>query len=165
MKKYRIENYAFSRCGELTNINIPCGVKSLGVCSFWVYESLRSLVIPNSVTNINKCCFACSSLKNIALPNNLTNICDSAFLACKNLEKITILDSVTSLGNEVFIGCDSLQSVVVSKSISVLPVNLFCGCFDLCDLTLSNNIKKSIQMHLTVARCLIQKLITLIVKL
>lgn len=68
------------------------------------YNTMKSIVIPDSVTSIGEYAFAdCSYLKNINLPSKLTSISDYAFYR-SGLKSLTIPDSVTSIGKSAFEG-------------------------------------------------------------
>lgn len=43
---------AFAYCTELDSVNIPNGVKSIGVYSFWYCPSLSKFELPNSVSSL-----------------------------------------------------------------------------------------------------------------
>lgn len=51
----------------------------------------------------------CNSLRSIVLPDSVISIGDYAFWLCKFLRDITIPDSVTSIGAGAFVGCVNLQ--------------------------------------------------------
>lgn len=59
------------------------GTKIICDRAFEDCKSLRSLVIPNSVTSIGESAFSfCSSLKSIVLPDGITSIGDETFFGC-----------------------------------------------------------------------------------
>ncbi len=63
-----IDDYAFEKCTELTEI-----------------------VIPNSVTYVGECAFgACEKLKRVVIPASLTEICDGAFSFCHAVDEFDV---------------------------------------------------------------------------
>lgn len=78
---------------------------------------LSNIVIPatykgGAVVEICMDAFSgCTSLKSITIPNSVTNIGANAFSSCTSLTSITISDSVTSIGANAFLGCTSLTDV------------------------------------------------------
>lgn len=81
----KIEEYAFSYCSGLTEINIP-----------------------NSVTTIVYCAFdGCSNLQTIVLPDSLTELQHSLFMNCTRLSSVTVPPSITSIDDSAFWGTES----------------------------------------------------------
>ena len=60
-----------------------------------------------------------NSLKSVIIPDSVNNIGYGTFSKCSSLKNITIPNSVTSIGNAAFNGCSSLK---VSLYQTVLPV-------------------------------------------
>ena len=99
-------NNAFSGCFSLKSLVIPDSVTRIGDSAFFCCEFLRSVVIPDSVTNIGDGAFGnCYSLTSIAIPSSVTSIGKGAFNGCSSLTSIAIPDSVTSIGDNTFKGC------------------------------------------------------------
>ena len=83
--------------------------------------SLKSIIIPNSVTSIGNCAIGlCFDLERITIPDSVTSIGESAFSACFELTSITIPDSVTSIGSNAFNGCRGLTSIYIPSSVTTL---------------------------------------------
>lgn len=103
------------------------GTKIICDRAFEDCKSLRSLVIPNSVTSIRESAFSfCSSLKSIVLPDGITSIGDETFFGCSSLASLVIPDGVTSIGNGAFAYCGSLKNLVLPESVVSIKGNLFC---------------------------------------
>ena len=80
--------------------------------AFMGNESLESIVIPNTVTEIGSYAFSgCSGLTSITIPNSVTRIAAAAFNNCTSLTSVTIGKRVTSIGNGAFAYCTSLKEV------------------------------------------------------
>lgn len=101
-----LAGFAFFDCLDLTSINIPNSVTSIGDGAFYGCSSLTSITIPNSVTSISdRTFYYCSSLTSITIPNSVTSIGDHAFYSCSSLTSITIPNSVTFIGDGAFFSC------------------------------------------------------------
>ena len=121
-----IGNGAFGWCRSLKSINIPNSVTNIGDSVFYFSKSLTSINIPNSVTNIEDSAFSgCDSLTNINIPNSVTNIGDYAFSDCSSLTSINIPDSVTNIGKSAFRRCDNLPAKIKSDIIQRFGEEVF----------------------------------------
>lgn len=105
----RIEEQ-FYACDSLESIFIPNTVTEIGNNAFFACFSLESIVIPNMVTEIGAAAFRdCYSLTSVTIGNSVTTIREFAFLGCESLECVTIPDSVTTIEEAAFVGCDRMQ--------------------------------------------------------
>lgn len=82
----------FSNCDNLTSVNLPNSVTSIGDHAF----------------------FGCDNLTSVNLPNSVTSIGDHAFSGCDSLTSINLPNSVTSIGAKPFNGCNHLRTIRVS---------------------------------------------------
>ena len=71
---------AFSRCSNLTSIEIPSNITSIGAYAFYYCSSLMNIEISDSVTSIGRYAFYnCSGAKIVWISNNVTSIEPYAF--------------------------------------------------------------------------------------
>lgn len=104
-----IENFAFACCTSLQSVHLSDSITSISACVFYDCESLQTINLPDSITSIKDFAFQfCSSLKGICLPNSLTYIGICAF-ASSGLTKIYLPNSLTSIGNGAFARCKNLR--------------------------------------------------------
>lgn len=102
---------AFDDCETLKSIIVPNTVRSIGERAFRYCTALESITLPDSVRSIDDNAFVfCSSLKTVVLGNNLEKIGMWAF-DCP-IESITIPASVTEIGEKAFNECRQLGSVI-----------------------------------------------------
>ena len=98
--------------------------------AFSGYSSLRSVVIPESVTRIGNGVFKhCSSLRSVVIPESVTRIGNGVFKHCSSLSSVVIPDGVTSIGEGAFKGCRSLRSVVIPDSVTSIGNRAFHECY------------------------------------
>ncbi len=137
-----IGGWAFSGCDNLTSIEIPDSVTSIGGdYAFASCSSLTSIAIPDSVTSIGFEAFAgCSSLTSVTIGYSVTSIGENAFYRCSSLTSIEIPDSVTSIGDEAFEDCYSLTSVTIGNSVTSIGYRAFESCRSLTSVTIGNSV-------------------------
>ena len=131
----------FSGCENLSEIEIPNSVTSIGNSAFASCHNLSSIKIPNGVTSIGNSAFWCSrNLSEIIIPNSVTSIGDSAFDSCHNLSSIEIPNSVTSIGPEAFISCTSLNNIEIPNGVESIEWSTFEGCSSLTSIKIPNSV-------------------------
>lgn len=107
----------FYNCGTLKTIIIPNSITSIGNYAFSYCDNLTSVTIPDSVTEISSSAFVKDiSLTSIVIPNSVTWIGEYAFSDCKSLTSIEIPNSVIWIGENAFYYCTSLTSVYVKAT-------------------------------------------------
>ncbi|MDO4544233.1 MAG: leucine-rich repeat protein [Clostridia bacterium] len=107
-----IADYAFFSCNSLTSVTIPDSVTNIGDWAFNDCMLITTVTIPDSVTNIGDWAFSgCISLTTVTIPDSVTNIGENAFSNCYSLTSVTIGNSITSIGDYAFFSCDPLTSV------------------------------------------------------
>jgi hypothetical protein len=95
-------------CGEcvnLTTVEIPNGITSIPIHTFFYCRTLTTINLPNSVVLIDQGAFyGCESLADLVLPKNLRKVGVRAFSHCRELKSINIPDSITRIGVHAFLG-------------------------------------------------------------
>lgn len=161
-----IEDYAFYRCSELTEITLTDCVVSIGAYGFFNCLTLTAIEIPESVTHIGAYAFAACQdlttvtipkgitelpaglfsdafgLKTVFLPEGMTKIGGDAFYGCRNLQQIQIPHSVTHIGENAFRACNKLQTVTIPEGVTVIGSYAFYGCNGLTRVSIPNSIQR-----------------------
>ena len=70
----------------------------------------------------------CTGLKSLVLPNSLTNLGVGAFMACYNIETLTVGTGLTMIPEDAFYYCDHLISLTLHKGIYSIGKWAFFGC-------------------------------------
>ena len=149
---------AFTACENLTWIDLPYGIKSIGSTAFNGCLSLAEITIPASATtigsnafkgcrskatiNCNDVSFAGTEFTEVVIGENVKTIASSAFKGCKYLTKVTIPDGVVKIGGNAFSGCSSLLRVDIPDSVTnLVNGNNFLDCTSLKSATIGDNVK------------------------
>lgn len=137
----KIFDNAFQNKVELTSIELPNTLTTLGKKSFDGCVKLNNVVIPQGVSKIEDYCFqSCSSLSEIDL-GNVSFISTYAFNQCIGLETITLPSSVSELSGYAFSNCSNLWQVkFTGTKLSAIAGNVFINCSELYDITLPSSI-------------------------
>ena len=108
-------HYVFQKCSGLTSVTLPAGITEIGEGAFYRCSGLTSLNLSSSITKIGEYAFSgCSGLTSLTIPDGVTKIGKYAFSNCSYLTSLTIPSSVNSLGFCAFQECSSLRSIYVS---------------------------------------------------
>ncbi len=123
---------AFSGCINLTSVNIPDSVQSIGNSAFRGCTNLTNLTIGNGVQTIEYDAFyGCINLASVNIPDSVQSIGDSAFAGCINLTNLTIGNGVQTIEYDAFYGCINLTSVIIPDSVQTIESGVFSGCTNL----------------------------------
>ena len=116
-------------------------VVSIGKRAFVGSWNLRSITIPDSVTEINSMAFyGCAGLKSVVIGNGVTEIGERVFENCTSLTEVAMPDSVTEIGWHSFCGCTSLKSITIPDSVSNIGYRAFCDCTSLENITIPKSV-------------------------
>lgn len=127
-----IGKFAFCCCYNLDTVNIQDSVTSIGEYAFCFCKNLTSFKIPKCVKSIEYRTFSnCWSLANMIIPDGVTTICGEAFSHCGGLRSITIPNSVTTINSGTFSHCINLKNITIPDSISYIGSIAFENCRNL----------------------------------
>jgi len=155
-----IGSYAFDYCIALEEINIinksdkdsvsdsvsdsksavslPSRIVFLGERAFFSCGKIKSIEVPDTVTNISKGVFErCTGMEYIKLSNNLRALREYTFEGC-SFKSITIPESVIKIEDWTFKDCKSLEHVEIKNKEAEIGRKAFSGCLKLEDDNLKN---------------------------
>ena len=102
---------------NITSFALGDSVQHIPAYLCYNMNNLTFINIPNSVTSIGDWAFyGCSGLVSVAFGDNVRSIGANAFMSCIGLSFITIPNSVTSIGEYAFLGCSELDTVFFESS-------------------------------------------------
>ena len=147
----RIRDYAFMNCQKLDTINFPEGLITIGSSptsdghTFYECNSLRSIHIPASLTNISKDCFLrCYNVTSIVVDSANTTYdsrdnCNAIiektnnklWYGCRNT---VIPDGVVTIADYAFEYQHNLKSIRISNTVTSFGYYVFKECENLKDI-------------------------------
>lgn len=123
--------------GNPTEVIIPGKIENIEVTgidktAFNGKTSLKSIIIPESVTSIEKNAFAqCSGLEYaMVLGNNLSTIPEGTFANCASLNRF--IGNVKTIESNAFSGCPNLTSVIIPGERAGTGVSIEPAAFTRC---------------------------------
>lgn len=149
-----IDDYAFYNCddSQLTSVNIPNGVTTIGLRAFFECDYLTEITIPSSVTSIGAgAVSACKRLTTITLAsgntayhiagNCLIETATGTIVAGFNTSTIPADGSVIAIGDDAFSGCTGLVAITIPDSVTSIGKSAFNKCTGLSEITISENVQ------------------------
>lgn len=158
-----IADNAFSDCTNITSLEIPDSVTSIGNNAFKNSEiqeiklsanlltigdgafekcDFQTIEIPESVISIGEGAFReCRNLKYIKIPEKIQTIKYGTF-AQSGLERIEIPDSVTNIENSAFGECKSLLEIKLPENLQIIGNNVFIDCKSLKKIEIPDSVTK-----------------------
>ena len=161
------EKSTFSASDEKGKWAFKGSIKRVESSAFNGKKSLRSIILPEGITFIDKSAFSNSGLKAITLPESLEGIGQSVFLGTQ-LKEITIPANVVGLGTSAFEGsdagtmplekvifkgskimgiepytfknCVNLKEITLPESLTIIEYGAFFGCSSLTKVVIPNNV-------------------------
>jgi len=125
-----IPNSLFAHCVNLTELDLPDGLRSIGAEAFYCCTGLTEIELPASLISIGEEAFyKCSSLTEITIPDSVTTIESGAFNGCSSVTDLTIGRGVTTVGSAVFGSCSDLEKVYFN-AVAMKDVTKTYGIFN-----------------------------------
>lgn len=114
-----------------SEITIPSGITKINSYTFYKFNNLRNIIMPNTVTRIEEGAFSSDYLmQQPTLPANLNFIGAYAFESCSspNFNELTFPSSLNTLSNFAFSGCTKLTQVTFLGTPSYIGTSSFKNC-------------------------------------
>ena len=163
----QIAEDAFQFCENLTSVEIPDTVQTIGKNAFWSCHKLQHVTLPKNLAAVGDNCFrSCGLLAELEIPVTLQKIgldafCDTAWLKKQQTENplvqvnhilidattcsstvVEVPDGVTEIGNFAFYNCGNLQKIMLPASVTKIDWGAFWQCSGLETLTVQGNLAK-----------------------
>ena len=119
---------------------IPYGVKIICRDAFKKMANIKTVIIPNTVEEIEDFAFSSLHIENVSVPESIIKWGKSVFYMCEELKDVHFEEGLTRLGKDMFMTCDSLENIVIPESIKGLPDNIFYSCKSLKQIKLPSQL-------------------------
>lgn len=120
--------------GSLERLEIAPGATEIVGHAFENCRRIKSVQIPNSVTNIGESAFSGTALTSVEIPLSVTDIGKQAFWSCHDLGSVSLQDGLKSIGDSAFTYCYNLHSISIPSSTVTIGRSVFYGCKQLADI-------------------------------
>ena len=139
----------FSEMRSLKTCIIPNSITSIGAAAFWK-SGLEEFIIPTSVKKIESYAFSNTNLKEIYIPDSVELTFSDpygenfmyVFDECKYLASARIPSNWERIPKGYFWGCYVLTTINIPEGITTLEEVCLCQCHALKDVVLPNSLKK-----------------------
>ena len=136
-----LQSGILERREDITEFNVPEGIKYIGAFAFYGCTSLENVTLPDTVKSIRWEAFCnCINLEEIVLPDSLEVIENGAFLNCESIKKIKLQQKLTIIEDNTFSGCTSLESIDFPQNLDEIGVSAFSNCESLKEVNLPDDI-------------------------
>ena len=142
-----VPNYMFCDCDNLSEVNLPTTLTTMGQSCFSNLPSLKEITIKSELT-ITGSSTALSPFKNTGLQkitfvDGITKIPQKLFReGCSNVTEINLPSSITKIETDAFYGCSSLSNLNLPESIEAIEYNAFYGATSLTELNINSSWSK-----------------------
>lgn len=119
------ETGAFSRCETLKSIEIPNTVTNIDAYAFYQCTELQDVTLPDKITAIKEFTFTNNSLESVVIPDGVTSIAARAFLYNMKLTSVTLPKELVTIGESAFAWCNALPSVTIPEKVTSIGRGAF----------------------------------------
>ena len=139
-----VPNYMFCDCDNLSEVNLPTTLTTMGQSCFANVPSLKEITIKSELT-ITGSSTALSPFKNTGLEritfvDGITKVPQKLFReGCSNVTEINLPSSITKIDTDAFYGCSSLSNLNLPGSVEAIEYNAFYGATSLNELNINSS--------------------------
>ena len=143
-----VPNYMFCDCDNLSEVNLPTTLTTMGQSCFANVPSLKEITIKSELT-ITGSSTALSPFKNTGLEritfvDGITKVPQKLFReGCSNVTEINLPSSITKIDTDAFYGCSSLSNLNLPGSVEAIEYNAFYGATSLNELNINSSWSKT----------------------
>ena len=114
--------------GVSRDVIVPDTARAIGMLAFYQQSSLKKIVLPDSVTELQGSFAGCFNLETLVLSDNIRKISAGAFKDCVSLTTIVLPRNLQTIESMAFSNCKSLTSIEIPRAVAFLDFATFYGC-------------------------------------
>lgn len=103
---------------KVSQLTLPNSLTRLKYSALIDQKQLRSLTLPDSITEIEACAFSNSGITELILPDGIEQIGNHAFSGCSALESLKLPASLKKLDSCIFEGCTALKELALPDGVT-----------------------------------------------
>lgn len=116
-------------------------ITEIGDNVFLYNWSVKTVIIPDTVTTIGDWTFAMSNLETIALPDSVTSLGTDTFAYCYNLKNVTLGSGITTIPSYTFDSCSSLETITIPGTVKTIEDMAFTSCWGLKNIVIEDGVE------------------------
>lgn len=122
----------------ITSVNIKSGTKRIAEKAFSNGKSIKTLILPNTLTEIPNGAFSGTGITTLTIPESVEKIGMEAFKFCISLEALSLKNGIVSIGSSAFSNCNRLESLYIPESVNYIGSQAFYDCTSLTSIKIPN---------------------------
>ncbi len=126
--------------GLSVEITVPTGTVGIGARAFMNCKNCEKIVLPDTVTSIEKEAFSGCPAAEINIPSGVKTLSSFSFYG-SGLREADIPEGVEAVEDSAFAYCPSLEKVVIPSSCKKIGANAFRGCVAIKELVISEGVE------------------------
>ena len=132
-----ISDGMFAYCSDMTSINIPSTVTSVGMLAFYQCREVNNITLSENVTELGAGAFwHCEKLSTIDhVPTGVIKLKNKVF-AETSITTMNIHSRVGEIGSAAFFNCDKLKYVNIEEGCTLIGHHAFSGNADLAHINI-----------------------------
>lgn len=102
---------------KLSTVDLAPGIEKIGKLTFYECKELKTITLPDDLTEVGDYAFYQSGLTSVSTPQNLERIGSHAFACCKSLASADLKGSGLDIETYAFYECDALASLTLGEGV------------------------------------------------
>ncbi len=131
----------FYNCDSLKSIIIPDGVTELPTSCFYDCDRLTAAQLPANLTTMGGDCFSRCDLATIDIPGTLKTVPGSAFYENRNMETVVFNEGIEQINSYAFRYCEALQQLTFPSTMKGIYTSAFEYCSGLTEIALNEGLE------------------------